>query len=229
MNSTDSNNKDNSCNEIRINKFVIKIDSSNSNRSNNNNNSGDYYNNDNNNDKTNSSNNNAQSNTHNNVVDINKNYDTNDNNNNHNDNNNDDDNNNNNNNNNVNVMKSSDYNITTSNASNHPDVGNIITNSNSQVNSSSTTNDDSSKISLYEYIKNNNQHLNKHHLKNLTTQHLTNNKIQKCFAIGAEAVITLDKDKIIKNRIKKSYRISFLDEKIRKNNRKSVKVGRYTR
>jgi len=33
---------------------------------------------------------------------------------------------------------------------------------------------------------------------------------------GAEAVIFLDKDKIIKQRIKKSYRIDFLDNKLRK-------------
>jgi len=33
---------------------------------------------------------------------------------------------------------------------------------------------------------------------------------------GAEAIITLDKNNIIKNRIKKSYRIPVLDEKIRK-------------
>ena len=39
---------------------------------------------------------------------------------------------------------------------------------------------------------------------------------QKIIQQGAEAIILLDKDKIIKKRTKKSYRISELDEKIRK-------------
>tara|TARA_Y100000034_G_scaffold19206_1_gene21488 strand:+ start:877 stop:1482 length:606 start_codon:yes stop_codon:yes gene_type:complete len=39
---------------------------------------------------------------------------------------------------------------------------------------------------------------------------------QKILFQGAEALILLDKNKIIKNRIKKSYRLSELDEKIRK-------------
>lgn len=38
----------------------------------------------------------------------------------------------------------------------------------------------------------------------------------KIIAQGAEAKIILDKNKVIKNRVKKSYRISRLDEKIRK-------------
>ena len=53
--------------------------------------------------------------------------------------------------------------------------------------------------------------------KNLTK----NNKINKHFAIGAEAIITLDKNNITKNRIKKSYRIPVLDEKIRKSRTKA--------
>lgn len=40
-------------------------------------------------------------------------------------------------------------------------------------------------------------------------------------AQGAEAIITLDKDKIIKNRIKKSYRIKEIDERLRKTRTKS--------
>ncbi|MFW5847180.1 MAG: KEOPS complex kinase/ATPase Bud32 [Nanoarchaeota archaeon] len=39
---------------------------------------------------------------------------------------------------------------------------------------------------------------------------------KKIIQQGAEAIISLDKDKILKNRIKKSYRIPVLDEKIRK-------------
>jgi len=55
-------------------------------------------------------------------------------------------------------------------------------------------------------------------------KNLRNDKINdKCFAIGAEAIITLDKDKsqITKNRIKKSYRIKELDDKIRKSRTKA--------
>jgi len=48
-----------------------------------------------------------------------------------------------------------------------------------------------------------------------------NNKINKHFAIGAEAIITLKDNHIIKNRIKKSYRIQLLDEKLRKSRTKS--------
>lgn len=44
---------------------------------------------------------------------------------------------------------------------------------------------------------------------------------QQIIAQGAEAVIILDKDKIQKNRIKKSYRIKELDEKLRKSRTKS--------
>ncbi len=40
-------------------------------------------------------------------------------------------------------------------------------------------------------------------------------------AQGAEAVISLDNNNIIKNRIKKSYRLSFLDENLRKKRTKS--------
>ncbi|RLG11721.1 Kae1-associated kinase Bud32 [Candidatus Pacearchaeota archaeon] len=40
--------------------------------------------------------------------------------------------------------------------------------------------------------------------------------MKKILAQGAEAVIYLKDNKVIKKRIKKSYRISFLDEKIRK-------------
>jgi len=43
----------------------------------------------------------------------------------------------------------------------------------------------------------------------------------KVLAKGAEATITLDKDKIIKNRLKKSYRISIIDEKLRKSRTRS--------
>ena len=39
---------------------------------------------------------------------------------------------------------------------------------------------------------------------------------QKIIFHGAEAIIILDKDKIIKRRVKKSYRLNELDEKIRK-------------
>jgi len=43
-----------------------------------------------------------------------------------------------------------------------------------------------------------------------------NSKVNKHFAIGAEAAITLKDNVIIKNRIKKSYRIQVIDEKLRK-------------
>jgi len=43
----------------------------------------------------------------------------------------------------------------------------------------------------------------------------------KILAQGAEAIITLNKNNIIKNRIKKSYRIPVLDEKIRKSRTKA--------
>jgi len=43
----------------------------------------------------------------------------------------------------------------------------------------------------------------------------------KVLAKGAEATITLDKDKIIKNRLKKSYRIGVIDERLRKSRTKS--------
>lgn len=45
--------------------------------------------------------------------------------------------------------------------------------------------------------------------------------MRKILQQGAEAVIYLDSNKIIKNRIKKSYRISELDERIRKQRTKS--------
>ena len=44
---------------------------------------------------------------------------------------------------------------------------------------------------------------------------------QQIIAQGAEAIIILAKDKIQKNRIKKSYRINELDEKLRKSRTKS--------
>ena len=48
---------------------------------------------------------------------------------------------------------------------------------------------------------------------------------QKTIFQGAEALIVLDKNKIIKKRIKKSYRLSELDEKIRKlRTRKETKL-----
>jgi TP53 regulating kinase-like protein len=50
---------------------------------------------------------------------------------------------------------------------------------------------------------------------------IKNYKIDKCFAIGAEAIITLKNNQITKNRIKKSYRIPVLDEKIRKSRTKA--------
>ncbi|VVB78234.1 KEOPS complex subunit Bud32 [uncultured archaeon] len=43
----------------------------------------------------------------------------------------------------------------------------------------------------------------------------------KTIAQGAEAIITREKDKVTKNRIKKSYRIPFLDEKLRKSRTRS--------
>ncbi|MBT4257988.1 Kae1-associated serine/threonine protein kinase [archaeon] len=47
----------------------------------------------------------------------------------------------------------------------------------------------------------------------------------KIIAQGAEAIITLEKNLILKNRIKKSYRISELDEKIRKQRtKKEIKL-----
>lgn len=49
---------------------------------------------------------------------------------------------------------------------------------------------------------------------------MTDTKSQ-IIAQGAEAIITIDKDKITKNRIKKSYRIPFLDEKLRKSRTRS--------
>ena len=45
--------------------------------------------------------------------------------------------------------------------------------------------------------------------------------MQKIIAQGAEAIITKDKNTIIKNRIKKSYRIPVLDERIRKSRTKA--------
>jgi len=45
--------------------------------------------------------------------------------------------------------------------------------------------------------------------------------MKKVLQQGAEAIIYLDKDKVIKDRIKKSYRISELDDKIRKQRTKS--------
>jgi len=56
-----------------------------------------------------------------------------------------------------------------------------------------------------------------------TEKHLQikNNKIDKCFSVGAEAIITLKDNQIIKNRIKKSYRIKEIDEKLRKSRTKS--------
>jgi len=44
---------------------------------------------------------------------------------------------------------------------------------------------------------------------------------QKILAQGAEAIITLKDNEVIKNRIKKSYRIPILDEKIRKSRTKA--------
>ena len=47
----------------------------------------------------------------------------------------------------------------------------------------------------------------------------------KIIAQGAEAIITLEKNLILKNRIKKSYRISELDDKIRKQRtKKEIKL-----
>jgi len=43
----------------------------------------------------------------------------------------------------------------------------------------------------------------------------------KILAQGAEAIISLDSNKIIKNRLKKSYRISIIDERLRKSRTKS--------
>lgn len=45
---------------------------------------------------------------------------------------------------------------------------------------------------------------------------MINNITMKIIQRGAEAIISLDKNKIIKNRIKKSYRLPELDEKLRK-------------
>lgn len=46
-------------------------------------------------------------------------------------------------------------------------------------------------------------------------------KIDKCFSLGAEAVITLNNKEIIKDRIKKSYRLPILDERLRKSRTRS--------
>jgi len=44
---------------------------------------------------------------------------------------------------------------------------------------------------------------------------------KKILAKGAEAIIILEKDRIIKKRIKKSYRLKLIDEKLRKSRTKS--------
>lgn len=45
--------------------------------------------------------------------------------------------------------------------------------------------------------------------------------IDKCFSLGAEAILTLKDNIITKNRIKKSYRIQIIDEKLRRSRTKS--------
>ncbi len=55
-----------------------------------------------------------------------------------------------------------------------------------------------------------------------TDKHLQNqNNMDKCFSVGAEAIISKDNNKIIKNRIKKSYRIKEIDDRLRKSRTKS--------
>ncbi|MFA5173985.1 MAG: KEOPS complex kinase/ATPase Bud32 [Candidatus Pacearchaeota archaeon] len=56
---------------------------------------------------------------------------------------------------------------------------------------------------------------------NNNTREVDKQETIKCLSKGAEAVISLEDNKIIKNRIKKSYRISSLDEKLRKSRTKS--------